>query len=242
MKRFGFALATIAVLTLPLAAAGDKDYKTWWTKANQAKKKAETSRFGILYYFPPKGSKEVHSIFKGKEMETQSLASPMVKVADEKLHLLRETYKPNDKLHTVIVTDWYGNVISKKPFQARTVKQKLDVKGIVSQIKGAINFADKTEAALAKKLAKGEKAFAKKRWSSAIKEYLAIVEFQGYEPCVKAKDRLDEIVEEGRAELESAGKLEGDDKKKKLKKIAKDFKGTEVQKEAEEALAELDGR
>lgn len=235
------ALSTICCATAWGQRPKDPGYETTWVSVRQAKEKAQQARYGILYYFPTKGTTDEHMIFSTEEMSVQSRNSPMVKVATEKTEHLRPKYDVNDKFPTIVVTDWHGNQLGK--FVARNLKdKKIKFAAIQKEIKRALSFVDGMEAKIEKSLAKANKSYDKKKYKSAIKELSWVRNFEGFKSGKKATDLLEEIMEIGREEHEKLlerGPKDKDELLKKLKKLAKEFKGTEVEPEIQATIKKV---
>ena len=223
------------------ATAADDEYKTRWATLSEARRNAEKSRYGMVLYFPPLAALDsVHKIFKEEELASQSLKSPMVRVQDKPEHKkTREKYEISGKYYEVVVTDYFGNPMA-KPFKVKSESQKISTDQIIKLIRTADNYVDQMRVVYEKKIEKAERAFEREKWKSALKEYLPIAEFQGLKVSERARKRVAEIVEAGKKELAAAKKLEANDAKKALKKIAREFSGCEVEQLAEAALEKLE--
>lgn len=221
------------------AAHADETFTTKWAQYEEARQKAEKSRYGMVFYFPPVAALDkVHDAFTEEELAMQSLKSPMVRILEKPQHKkLRQRYKVSPKYFVVVVTDYYGNAIG-KPFKAKSPSQKLPAAQIIKLIQTADNFVDQKRMSFEKSIEKAERNFEKKRWRSAIKEYAPIAAFNGLKVSDRARKRLAEIVEIGNKAIDNA--KQQSDPKKALKKVAKEFKGCEVEELVEKALAEVD--
>ncbi|MCI0650742.1 MAG: tetratricopeptide repeat protein [Planctomycetes bacterium] len=216
-------------------------YTTMWTPIGTAKDEARKAIFGIVYYFPASDSKEHHGIFVTKEMSELSRRSPVVLVTGDHAEELRAEYGVDKKVHTLVVTDWHGNLI--KPYPAKGgVKQRIPIAEITAAVRSSESFVAKLEKDVSKNFKAGKKAFEEQNWKNAIKELNAVASRRGFTECEEASAILDEIVALGRKRLEELRIKSASEKEeaiKELRKLAEEFKDSAVEKEASKLVAEL---
>lgn len=243
--RFALPLVLLLASVTTGQTPVDKDhYFTKWTDARNAHEHAKQFRVGILYHFPAKGQTELHEIFGEEPMSQLSRRTAVVNV-DEKCRdgeKLRKQYSVSEKELTFVMTDYYGNEIT-RIVAKRGLREKLDVDKMFGRIlKNAQKWVEAQQKKLAKDLKKAERYFEKEDWSRAIPELKPIAAFDGYEASESARKLLAEIELKGEEALLRAEKLDLEERIKALKKIAKEFEGTPVEKKADEARAKLEAK
>ncbi|MCA8959342.1 MAG: hypothetical protein KDC38_02465 [Planctomycetes bacterium] len=221
----------------------DGSYPTFWTRARDAHEKAKKSRVGILYWFPIKGTSELHSIFSEEPMNELSRRVVVVNVDENcgERDELRKKYEVPDKYPTFVLTDYHGNLIQPPLALKRGLSQKVDpIKTFEKPLKNVQNWVDAQEARLAKDLSKLEKELERKKYKRTIPKLLEITRFSGFQAVEKAKQRLSDALEDGRLEIRKAVRLDREEAIAKLKSIGEDFEGTEVAAEAQKAIEGLE--
>lgn len=219
-------------------AKGDhKLIQMTWMSLDSALDKARRARLGVLLYFPPLGSSEDHVAFTTETLCDQSRSSPMVKVAGEKMAHLRAEYGVPDKAPVVILADWYGNPV--KLYAARSfTDRRIQPEELVREVKAMDMAMEAQRLRLDRDLAKAEKEFEKQRYSATVKAMESLLRLKGHPQAEKARDMLEEIELLGREELAAARALtDPTARDERLRRIASDFKGTAVEKEATDALS-----
>jgi len=256
------SIVSISVLGLgPLLAMGliigqeaasaqepvDKNaYFTKWTHYSAAEEKAKQYRTGILWFFPVKGSDDEHPMFKRQAMAELSARVTVVKVGEKCVDrgTYRVRYEVPEKYMTFVLTDYYGNLID-KVVAKRGAKEKIKVAKKFSPVLKdcQTRWIVPQRTRIKKILDKADKNLKGKRWSKAAAGYQEITALRGFKDVEKAETRLAEIVDRGQGEIKRANRLDHDEAIKKLKRIAKDYKGCEVEEDARAAIEvlELDG-
>ncbi len=249
MLRLSLLLSVLVIAPAVYATCGggggggggsQQSYTPTWTEGGQAKESARRAVYGIVYYFPPGDGGDVHGVFHTKALSEQSRKSPMVLVTAEEREEMRAVYKVDKKHPTLVVTDWFGNFMEK--FEAKSLDQKLDIQKIITLLKSAESWVAGLRKKAVEKLKSGEKSFEKQAWAAAVKDLGFVAGLKGFEECEKAGELLEAIEEEGRKRIEAAkheGIAKPADAVKSLRKIASEFKGCAVEREAEEAIAAL---
>ncbi len=212
-----------------------------WTPRIAARGKAADAKSGIVYYSPAAIGEE-HTVFSSTPMMEQSAKSPFVRVLLKERKEFQAEFGLQEKVHAIVVTDWYGNLIG--IHQVKDPKGKLSQPLILGQIVNAAKFLKKLEKSSKRDFDKGSKAFDKKQWAKAIKSFLPVAKLKGIDVGEQARDRIAEILELGRSRLKEAVDLGAEDSAaatKALKAIAKEFKGCEVETEATAAAKKLKG-
>lgn len=247
-------VSTFTVVVLSLLAANEAAFaqpdpnkgkliEMKWVSDKKAKETGLRSRYGILYYFPPKDGERDHVIFKTEEMCDLSRSSPMVKIkpSDKKLQALREEFSVPEKYPVIVVTDWFGN-----PMQTFAARKLNDKKFKFEAIRRAISRADvesmKTESRLEKDVAKAEAQLKQRKYPQTIRALEWAATVHGWPKAERAKEIMEEVIEIGREKLGRALENPADDtetQKKVLRKIARDFKGTPVKDEADAEVGKL---
>lgn len=225
------------------APADDGTFPTFWTPHDYAHEKAKKSRVGILYWFPVNGTSDKHAIFSEETMNELSRRVVVVNVdeACRQKKELRKQYDVPEKYPAFVMTDYYGNAISPPLVLKRGLKQKVDPKKqFESPLKNVQNWVTAQQARLGKLLKKAEKDLGKKKYKKAIPALQEIAAFHGMKVAEQAREKLTDALEDGRTKIAKAERMDSSDAIKALKKVVKEFVGTEVAKEAEKKIAELE--
>lgn len=216
-------------------------YTTNWTPYAPAYETAKEKSVGVLLYLK-RDKDDSHTLFTSKPMADRSEKSPMVKLEGDELEKLRKEFEVSAKKHIIVVTDWHGNEISR--FSASRSTQNFKLKRVVGAIASAKKFFKRVEKDAKKFQKKGNDYFGKEKWSRAAKEFFKVAGFKGVKEAEEASLKLGEIRDRGTKLVTEIVEREEDEKSAKitaLGKVAKDFKGTEVEKLARDEIARLKG-
>src|SRR5262245_21144585 len=200
-------------------------YSTDWTQTfEDASSKAREGHKGIILYFEPEGSKELHLFFRTKMMQDISKEHSVVRFAYTKDNPLRDEYKVPKDQYVLHVCDWHANTL--KAFTAATAKTKFPsptIEYTLDQLRKVVDaLLKKLEGNLKSAEAKMEKGDA----PEALKALGDLVTLKGHEIAERAKPVIKKIEAAGLKEIEEAVKIE--DKKARggeLKKIRARYKG-----------------
>ena len=214
-----------------------------WIADKAAKKKGRQAGYGIVYYFPPNGGERDHEFFKTEEMCDFSRSCPCVKVvpSNKKLVALRERYEVPEKYPVIVITDYHGNFF--QMFKARKLNDKKFKFGVIQKaITGTDRRARGTEARLAKDLAKAEKHLKARKYRQTISALEWAATIVGFKDAERAAEIMAECAEVGKERLERLienPEADDDAQKKALRKIAKDFKGTDVEEKVKAEISRI---
>ncbi len=211
-------------------------YQTTWTEWLAALSQATEKKTGVLLYFRPGDDGAEHGVFKSKPIAEESVESPMVKLRKVDADKLRTNYEIPAAGHHIIVTDWYGNRI--RVFSAKEESARVPADKILAAVKGANGFVEKLRKEAATKVERAEKSVEKEDWKKAIGQLEPLLVLLGIDERKRADELLAKVLTAGRERIATA--VEGKDEKE-LRKIAREFRGCEVETEAEAAIADLGG-
>jgi ribosomal protein L22 len=199
-------------------------------------------KVAILFFFLPKGQLQDHDVFHSPKIAPLSHEYPFVKMVYQPHQPLRQVMKVGDET-TIVVADCYGNPVHR--FTIKDFSQEFKESAIRTALRDMPDAMQKLQKGLEKKLSKAEGDIKRKKYARALEVIQAVMEYRGYPTYREADILFNDIMDKGLTEVAELKAGAGGNPKRaigKLKKIIKEFKDTNVEDAARNAIRELESQ
>ena len=200
---FGLAigLALAAAPAARAARAQDGDPETQWMSYLEGLEMAVEKGTGVLMYFPADGQLVDVPVFRDRDVAALSHEIPFVKIAYEPHQPMRQKFELTEHT-TIVVTDWFGNLMKKMPL--RPPVGKFNSKQVVQTLQSVPALVKALDEKLEKSLEKVPTAIKRKKFPAALKAIDRVLDYKGYPAAKKAEELQKKVYETGESLVKEA--------------------------------------